>query len=181
MRRRRDHQVRHTPYQPRPVTYDVEVWLPTVVEWNRSGVRDAYGETECPADLRPVTGATRPRNRALGDLGVFSVAHYELGVASEAMVMDTVHRCWAMMDEKHGRHWRPGDVFIMAAPATGEPKCPPGFDCGEHSVCVSCGATIHLGATEVSPGFGLVDGDAFTALILGNPPRCADCRGLGVP
>jgi len=91
-----------------------------------------------------------------------------------------------MMDEKHGRHWRPGDVFILAVPATGEPECLPDFQCDEHHVCVSCGDTIHLGPPQLSGGFVPPMGteaasQLLTDMIVGNPPRCAACRGLDVP
>ncbi len=43
-------------------------------------------------------------------------------------------------------------------------------------VCSSCGVESFLGPAIVSPGFGAVDEDAFTRLIIGDPPRCPDCR-----
>lgn len=56
------------------------------------------------------------------------------------------------------------------------PDCPPGFACGWHGVCSSCGETIHLGPIETSPGFGPVDEAMARAVILGDPPRCYECR-----
>lgn len=42
--------------------------------------------------------------------------------------------------------------------------------------CSGCGEVSFLGPIRVSDGFGPVDEDAFTRLIIGNPPRCPDCR-----
>jgi len=180
---------RHRPYEARPITYHAEVALPTVASWNDgewSTVRIAYGEAECPDDLRPVIVLTKPASAAFVDHGVVAVAHYEAQTNSHQMVHELVHEAWAMMDEKHGRHWRPGDVFILAVPATGEPECLPDFQCDEHHVCVSCGDTIHLGPPQLSGGFVPPMGteaasQLLTDMIVGNPPRCAACRGLDVP
>jgi DNA-directed RNA polymerase subunit RPC12/RpoP len=42
--------------------------------------------------------------------------------------------------------------------------------------CTSCGVTFYLGGLEVSPGFGPVDKTSLDRLIVGDPPRCHECR-----
>jgi hypothetical protein len=51
------------------------------------------------------------------------------------------------------------------------------LECARHEVCHTCGGVIHLGPVETSPGFGTYDEDEMVRLMLGDPPRCAECRG----
>jgi hypothetical protein len=52
----------------------------------------------------------------------------------------------------------------------------PGWGEVDEYECSSCGEHFYLGRVETSPGFGPVDADRLTQVIIGNPPRCADCR-----
>ena len=51
-----------------------------------------------------------------------------------------------------------------------------GDQCEAHYLCSSCGDVIHLGASVHSEGWGEPTGEELHALVLGDPPRCWDCR-----
>jgi len=57
----------------------------------------------------------------------------------------------------------------------------PGWGQCRTYTCSVCGTQGFLGPAEASPGFGPVDEDALDLLIVGDPPRCPDCRGGPVP
>jgi hypothetical protein len=61
--------------------------------------------------------------------------------------------------------------------ATPLPDCHPDFVCTWHGVCAQCGQTIHLATMEESSDLRL-DEDSVARFICGDPPRCADCRGV---
>ena len=42
--------------------------------------------------------------------------------------------------------------------------------------CSTCHEEFYIGRVEATPGFGQVDADAMSRRIIGNPPRCAECR-----
>ncbi len=48
--------------------------------------------------------------------------------------------------------------------------------CDAHYRCSSCGVTIHLGHTETSSNWVGPSRGELHRRILGDPPRCWDCR-----
>jgi DNA-directed RNA polymerase subunit RPC12/RpoP len=58
-----------------------------------------------------------------------------------------------------------------------ETRYEPGWGVVRVYTCSACGQESLLGPVDKSPGYGHVDEEAFTLLVIGDPPRCPDCRG----
>lgn len=89
------------------------------------------------------------------------------------------------MSRHHRRRWSAGH----APPAPGAVRqlqvarldsCRPDFACHWHGTCTGCGETIHLAELEVTPGFGPFRIEELALAVVGDPPRCADCRAATV-
>jgi len=103
----------HRPAKPRPVAYDLSVWIMDAETWNRQQWRQTYGESECPPELFVAIAWTEPSNKAFTDYGVFLVTHWERDADPHQALHEVMDQCRAMMDEKLGpAHWTAGDVVF---------------------------------------------------------------------
>ncbi|HZO76394.1 MAG TPA: hypothetical protein VFB39_00015 [Solirubrobacteraceae bacterium] len=82
---------------------------------------------------------------------------------------------------QHRRRWsgRPQhqpSSEVRLATITPLADCIPGLPCNWHGTCSICGDTIHLAGGAMSASFGTYTTDELATMIVGDPPRCRECR-----